>query len=405
MHEDVARLLTSNAPAAIAVIELAGPTAFSVLSSHWSPKTETDTEWSMNRIRLGEWRNLVDRSQEEVVTCRTGEFSFELVCHGGKQAASRILRDLQSSGVEIDASPFSEAPLRTTIGQMLSHRSAWDALLPANILRAAHEDIRFALTERTTAILLDQMRGALITEIARVQSLVEKGCISDAVAGLERLMDSYSVGKHLIHPYRVVLAGPPNVGKSSLMNALLGYRRSIVHDQAGTTRDAIQSNFYVHGWPILLSDTAGIRESNEEVEQQGIVKSRSQLQYADLVLLLVDAAQDGIEVYYALMESTLASTLFVETKTDLAETQRDAPNAKDSALEGLKARIHRQGEKLLRTSAVTREGIDPLMDAMIERLVRYPLSPFQAVLFRESQWRAVAAWKSELCVQISHRSY
>src|SRR5690606_38488713 len=101
-----------------------------------------------------------------------------------------------------------------------------------------------------------------------------------------------SVGLHLDRPWRVVLAGPPNVGKSSLINAILGYRRSITLDQPGTTRDVLEAQTVIDGWPVRLSDTAGIRDAVEcEIESAGIELAHGELQTADLVLWIRDAAR------------------------------------------------------------------------------------------------------------------
>src|SRR5690606_32021057 len=101
-----------------------------------------------------------------------------------------------------------------------------------------------------------------------------------------------SVGLHLDQPWRVVLAGPPNVGKSSLINAILGYRRSITLDQPGTTRDVLEAQTVIEGWPVRLSDTAGIRDAADcEIESAGIELARGELQAADLGLWIRDAAR------------------------------------------------------------------------------------------------------------------
>ena len=104
----------------------------------------------------------------------------------------------------------------------------------------------------------------------------------DALLARERL------GRHLTRPWSVVLAGRTNVGKSSLMNALAGYGRAIVHHAPGTTRDAVALATAIDGWPVELCDTAGLRAADDAVERAGIERARQRLAQADLVVLVAD---------------------------------------------------------------------------------------------------------------------
>jgi tRNA modification GTPase len=90
----------------------------------------------------------------------------------------------------------------------------------------------------------------------------------------------------------VVIAGPPNVGKSSLINALLGYQRAIVFDQPGTTRDVLTATTAIDGWPVELADTAGIREGDDAIETEGVARALAEIRAADLVVEVWDASQE-----------------------------------------------------------------------------------------------------------------
>jgi len=163
------------------------------------------------------------------------------------------------------------------------------------LIREAQDVLSRTTSTRTAAIALDQVRGAMVRFVEQaLHRLDEAG--EDAVASIAaEAADSLqfsAVGLHLAQPWRVVLAGPPNVGKSSLINALLGYRRSITLDQPGTTRDVLEAQTVIEGWPVRLSDTAGIREATDcEIETAGIELARGELESADLVLWIRDAAQ------------------------------------------------------------------------------------------------------------------
>src|SRR5207244_3542080 len=102
------------------------------------------------------------------------------------------------------------------------------------------------------------------------------------------------VGRHLVEPWKVVVAGAPNVGKSSLVNALAGYQRAVVSEVAGTTRDAVSVQLAFDGWPVELTDTAGLRDA-EGLEAEGIERARRVLAEADLVLWVVDGAEEWLE--------------------------------------------------------------------------------------------------------------
>src|SRR5262249_7726954 len=120
------------------------------------------------------------------------------------------------------------------------------------------ELVQRAPTLRTAAILLDQLNGAFATEVRRILALFETDP-RNAAFSLHRLAElGNTVGRHLVEPWKVVVAGPPNVGKSSLVNALAGYQRSVVSEVAGTTRDAVSVRTAFDGWPVELIDTAGL---------------------------------------------------------------------------------------------------------------------------------------------------
>ena len=102
------------------------------------------------------------------------------------------------------------------------------------------------------------------------------------------LLARADLGRHLVRPWSVVLAGPVNVGKSSLINALAGYGRSIVHHAPGTTRDAVTAATAIDGWPVELCDTAGLRPAATPVERAGIERAQERLAQADLAVLVFD---------------------------------------------------------------------------------------------------------------------
>ncbi len=190
-----------------------------------------------------------------------------------------------------------------------------------------------------------------------------------AEASLEVLRRRGPLGSHLTAPWQVVLAGRPNVGKSSLINALLGYARAIVYGEPGTTRDVLSASTALAGWPVELSDTAGLRPTADVLEAAGIDRANQRVASADLVLLVVDASQDWTDDNAALV-STWPQALLLRNKCDLAI----AANLECQA-----------GLPLPPVSALTHAGIDELAAEIGRRLVLVPPPPGSAVPFTREQ--------------------
>lgn len=145
-------------------------------------------------------------------------------------------------------------------------------------------------TVRTAGIALDQYHGAFARALEQVTASLAAGQVARARELLGELLRCAGVGLHLTTPWRVVVAGPPNVGKSSLVNALAGYQRSIVAATAGTTRDVVATRLALDGWPVEVVDTAGLRQGGESLEALGIEQARAAAAAADLVLWVMDAS-------------------------------------------------------------------------------------------------------------------
>ncbi|MFV2069274.1 MAG: GTPase, partial [Pirellulales bacterium] len=170
-----------------------------------------------------------------------------------------------------------------------------------------------------------------------------------AVELLEAIVRYGTLGRHLTQPWRVVLTGRPNVGKSSLINQLLGYRRALVYPQPGTTRDVLTAVTAVDGWPIELADTAGQRTATDPIEAAGIRRADDRLSRADVVVIVFDASQPLVTDDRRLM-ARHASALHAYNKIDLAGESTVPAGA-------------------IGTSAISGEGINRLVAAIAERLV------------------------------------
>lgn len=290
---------------------------------------------TVGEVLFGRWGRT---SPEDVVLCRTLQNRVDLHCHGGDAAVCRILRDLQSAGCRIES--FDELECIQS--------SSFDADCLAALARAP--------TLRTANILLDQYSGILRAALEKIYFLHDLTVHRDEIlTRLNGLLAWSEFGLHLTQPWRVVVAGKPNVGKSSLVNALFGYTRSIVYNQPGTTRDVVTGETAFDGWPVQLTDTAGVRSTTEPLEAAGIERARQHLAQADCRILLFDVSRPLDDEDHAL-RSAWPDALLIAHKCDL-------PPAWPQAME----------KSALSVSSRTLEGLETLIAAITRQLI--PLIP------------------------------
>jgi tRNA modification GTPase len=223
-----------------------------------------------------------------------------------------------------------------------------------------------ALTLRTASILLDQCHGAFDRAVDDILS--SPGPPGDTMAALARYA---GVGRHLTEPWRVVIAGEPNVGKSSLVNAVAGFQRSVVSATPGTTRDVVSTVTAIDGWPVELLDTAGLRAAADEVEAEGVGRAGAARAEADLVVWVLDGSQP--------LARPPESDFVVVNKSDL-------PPAWDWALVPTAVPV----------SAATGEGIPHLLTRIAARLVPDPPPTGAAVPYTPTLADRIVAARSAL---------
>lgn len=295
------RVLTPPGRGAIAVVRVAG-TAAATLVDRWFEGSQPLAAAPVDAIRFGRWRRPGrDATGEELVVVRTAADCVEVHCHGGVAAAAAIVAALVSEGA-VEAGGATPASLADELRMALAN----------------------APTERTAGVLLDQVNGALEAALRSLLRLLDEGERLRALELVEDLLSRQRLGMRLTRPWRVVVAGAPNVGKSSLVNALVGYDRAIVYDQPGTTRDVVTAATAVGGWPVTLADTAGVRATDDALEAAGVDLALATLRTADVVVVVREAAAfasaDAVELRAALLREAPAgaATVDVASKADLA---------------------------------------------------------------------------------------
>lgn len=341
--------LTPPGRGAIATLLVEGPRVATLIGSHFrAAGARPLDQCPLRQLIFGQF-SVGSHPYEEVVVCRRSEQSVEVHCHGGHVAVTRIRKMLVERGC------------RAVSWQDWAAGQHEDSLAASARISLAH-----ARTERTAAVLLDQYHGALRRAVEAIRHSLRSGDAASALLGLRALLAHAETGRHLTRPWRVVLAGLPNVGKSSLINALVGYQRAIVHAAAGTTRDVVSAATAIDGWPLELADTAGLGEARHALELAAFELAHRQLASADLVVLIFDFSQPWTAQDQALMESR-PDGLVVHSKCDLP------------------AYVDSQRPEGLSTSALTGLGIEELVLAIAGRLVPDPPRPGAAVPFTSDQ--------------------
>ena len=370
--DTIAAISTAPGVAGVAVIRLSGPDALRIADTLLPPATRRVSEREPNTFFLAplhhpKTRELLDRALVLIFHAPrsyTGEDTVEFQCHGGSQSPAKMLDALLDAGARL-ANP-GEFTLRAFLNGRLDLTQA-EAVL----------DLLNARTERAAAAAQEQLSGRLRSafdnlydELLETAATLEhhldfnddelsaehlantsrelSARVNSVCLATTRLLATFREGHLLRDGATVVIAGPPNAGKSSLMNTLLGRSRAIVTPIAGTTRDTLEESFNLRGIPVRLVDTAGLRDTTCPVESLGIERTRDALRDADAILYLLDATLSEHDLA-PLKELPQERTLLLFNKTDLTTSrQADKPTSH--------LRFH--------VSALRAETLAPVLDAL-----------------------------------------
>ena len=383
-------LITGSGRSAVAVVAVDGPEAIQAVSRCF--QAASNRTLSAGQVRYGYWCGTADQREpgESVVVTPLNESNIEIHCHGGPAATARIMADLRGMGVD------TVTP------------KEWNRDDRRLLIREAEEVLTRCLTARTAAIAMDQVRGAMQDWALRCRQATRRAGECLDVPGTpvgESLRDSQKTQQiggrtplksgrtgsdlelerirkeaesilafapltlRLPDPLRIVLVGPPNVGKSSLLNAIVGYDRSITFDGAGTTRDVLHAETVIDGWPVRLSDTAGIRDSDEPIEREGVVRAHVVADEADLLLsvtepALLDPTTGEAAIPVPPILAQRIPTIRILNKSDLWNRDSNAKRVRP----GTRGAETNQVRFDLFTNAITGEGIVALIEMIPRRM-------------------------------------
>lgn len=400
MNDTIAAISTPFGEGAIALLRLSGPRAVALADavfrgqkavSQMAPRVQHFGAIFDGERKLDEVLLTVFRAPQSY----TGEDVVEIAGHGGVLVSRKILEALLEAGAR-SAEP-GEFTQRAYLNRKmdLTQAEAVMDLISAQTdlaLRAATEQLEGRLGERIRGL-----REAVLELLAHVEAYIDfpdedidpdtgEALLAklDAMrAEIEALLATADRGKVLREGVRTVIYGEPNVGKSSLLNVLLGHERAIVSARPGTTRDVIEEVINLRGLPLRLVDTAGVRESDDEIEQAGIARTRAQVARADLVLHVVDAsAPQAVMDFTAEGAEGLERTAEGRGENGDASSQSLRPSA-SSALSAVKSPLavvrvlnktdlgeHPSwaGVEAVRVSCLQGEGIEALAEAIVVRV-------------------------------------
>jgi len=384
--DTIAAIATARGAGGVAVIRVSGPDAFAVA------ERVTGRKPNPGRISHDSYQ-LDSKVVDHGVTIAfasphsyTGEDVVEFQCHGGTVSPRRVLESAIAAGARLARrGEFTE---RAFLNGKLTYEQAEGVL-----------DLVNAKTDRAADAALDGLAGARRADmraaydgLLALSSSVEHALdvsedelpdgfceklgrdLESLVSELRRALRRMREGKILRDGALVVIAGAPNAGKSSLLNALLGESRAIVSDVPGTTRDSIEEWADIFGWPVRLVDTAGLRETDDAIEGEGVTRARALIEAADIVVRLTPVGERGDDMRHATGElsrlsgaddmrhatcresrvASRAAVIEVASKCDLAGRTRGT----------------RAPTGMLPVSAVTGEGLDALRGAIAAELAR-----------------------------------
>ena len=373
MFDDtIVAIATPLGEGGLAVIRLSGTHAFAIADKCFSPVGKSSAKPSAaptHTIQYGKIirdENVIDEVLLAVLRAPrtfTREDTVEISCHGGLLPAKLVLDTLLANGARMaEPGEFTKRAFLKGRIDLAQAEAVADVIHSRTelALAAANEQLAGKLSQR-----INQLRDDLMLTLAHVEAHIDfpdedispdtKGKLlqrlEDGISFMDELLRTANEGQILRRGIRAAIIGRPNAGKSSLLNQLLGRDRAIVSPIAGTTRDTIEETANIRGLPVIFIDTAGLREARDEIEVEGIRRSRESLAAAEFILHVLDASEpltSADEIY--LKEFADKKRILVCNKTDLPKK--------------LELPLITHHSPLITVSSLSGQGIETLKDAI-----------------------------------------
>ena len=308
-EDTIAAVATAMAPSGIGIVRISGQDAFAVADRIYRGKKEKKLkEQKANTIHYG-WIEENGQMLDEVLVMLmkaphsyTGEDTVEIDCHGGILAVRRVLEAVCRNGARpAEPGEFTKRAFLNGRIDMSQAEAVMDIISAKNeyALKSSLNQLKGSIRQ-----VIEDIRKKLIYEIARIESALDdpehmsldgygeelSPVVKEQKQKIERLLEKSDQGKLMQEGIKTVIVGKPNAGKSSLLNLLAGEEKAIVTDIAGTTRDVVEETVNIQGITLRILDTAGIRESSDQVEKIGIERAKEHAMDADLILYVADSS-------------------------------------------------------------------------------------------------------------------
>lgn len=343
--DTIVALATARGRAALAIIRLSGPDAISIVASRFSKAALVDSP--SHSAHFGFVLDAEGGQLDQVVVTlfraprsATGEDVVEVTCHGGDLAPQLVLKSLLDAGARL-AEPGEFTQRAFINGKMdLTQAEAVADLIHAQSSLAhevslKHLDGRVAESVESIRTSLIQTKALIELELDFAEEDVEfadrtelERLLAEAAKLLTQLLDSYRLGAMVRDGVRVVIGGRPNAGKSTLLNALVERDRAIVSDIPGTTRDEVESEKEIGGLLFRFVDTAGLRDTEDQIEAEGVRRTHRAIQNADALLYVFDTTEGLSDKEAGFLDNLARSrpefpVLRLANKVDLKQTDDD----------------------------------------------------------------------------------
>jgi tRNA modification GTPase len=375
-NDTIVAIATPIGEGGISVIRISGRDAFQISDKGFQGKQPLSLAKS-HTVHFGTFRNAKAELIDEVIATvfigpntYSGEDVIEISCHGGIYITQRILQELVLYGCR-HAEP-GEFTFRAFANGRIDLSQA-----------EAVADLIHSQSESAHKMSIQNLRGSLSEKIDKLKKLIIHYCglleleldfseedirlasreemvfeIKKIISSIDELLATYNTGRIFREGMKVVLIGPPNVGKSSILNALLGHDRAIVTSIPGTTRDKIEEKIVFDGILIRIVDTAGLRESSDPIEIEGFKKTHEEISEADIILFVIDHTVNdkllGLDIFSKILKTK--TCLIVLNKIDLQTEEEKKIN-------------HTEHTQLIKISALTGENIQLLKETITKTIV------------------------------------